>query len=213
MRLIFCAVLLWFGVIAGCQADSLIVDRDGIKIWTYKIPNYPVRGFRATTVVKSSLEGLVSLIQDTSRARDWIYHVDSIDMVKRDDNEQKFVVRAKLNFWPLKDRDAYIQGHLVQDPRTLTVYIDSTLVPQGVYPEDDGFVRMADLQGHWILRPIGQGNVEVTMSGRADPGGDIPKFLLNMLIQENPYNTLLGLQKLVSEDRYQKAVVKQIREP
>ena len=208
-----CLVLLLLGCgLARADEATLKVNSHGIKVWTYEIPNYPLRGFRATTVVKSSLGGLVSLIQDTDEVQDWVYHVNKIELIKRDDTLQTFVIHAEVGFWPLKDRDAYIQGRVVQDPKSLVVSIDSVNVPTGVYPDDKHFVRMPDVQGHWELRPLGQGMVQVTMAGRADPGGDIPAFLVNMLIQENPYNTLLGLQRVIDQDKYQKAVLKQIRE-
>lgn len=199
--------------LASADDGSPKVDSHGIKVWTYDIPNYPLRGFRATTVVKSTLGGLVNLIQDTDSVKDWVYHVNKIDLIKRDDVQQTFLIHAEVGFWPLKDRDAYIQGRVTQDPKTLVVSIDSSNVPAGVYPEDKHFIRMPDMLGHWELRPLGQGMVQVTMAGRADPGGNIPKFLVNLLIQENPYNTLLGLKKMVVQDKYQKVGLKQIREP
>lgn len=209
-----CLFLLLLGCgLAHADEESLKVNSHGIKVWTYPIPNYPLRGFRATTVVKSTLGGLVSLIQDTDNVSDWVYHVNRIDMIKRDDTQQSFVIHAEVGFWPLKDRDAYIQGRVTQDPKSLVVSIDSSNTPAGAYPLDKHFVRMPDMQGHWELRPLGQGMVQVTMSGRADPGGDIPDFLVNLVVQENPYNTLLGLQRVIVQDKYQRSVLRQIHEP
>lgn len=204
--------LLFMGFAHADDEATPTVNSHGIKVWTYDIPNYPVRGFRATTVVKSSLGGLVNLITDTDNVKSWVYHVDKIDMVKRDNTQQTFIIHAFLNFWPLKNRDAYIQGKVSQDPHTLMVSIDSAALPADSYPAEPGMLRMSDVQGHWGLRPLGDGMVEVTMSGRGDPGGDIPKFLINLLVQENPYNTLLGLKEQIG--KYQGGgPLKQIREP
>jgi hypothetical protein len=216
MRFVFRTLILlglFCGVAHAADDMELSIDRHGIKVWTYRIDGFPVLGFKATATVKSSLAGLVNLITDTQNAPDWAYHVNKIEVIKRDEVAQTFIVRAETNFWPLKDRDVYIQGRVVQDPQTLEVTIDSQATLPGVYPERSDFVRMPDMQGKWQFRPVGNGMVEVTMYGRADPGGAIPKFLINMFVQEMPYNTMIGLKKAIPEDRYQKLPQKQIKEP
>jgi hypothetical protein len=216
MRFVASVVLLLTLLCSAAHAADemeLSIDRHGIKVWTYRISGFPLLGFKATTTVKSTLGGLVNLITDTQAAPDWAYRINRIDVIKRDEAAQTFVIRVETNFWPLKDRDVYIQGRVVQDPQTLAVTIESQGTAPGVYPERSDFVRMPDMQGKWELRPLGNGQVEVSMYGRADPGGAIPKFLINMFVQEMPYNTMLGLEKVIVQDRYQKVLMKQIKEP
>lgn len=63
---------LWANDESG-QASKLILDKNNIKIWSYKVPKSPLSGFKAVTTVKSSLSGLVSLITDTQNANRWLY--------------------------------------------------------------------------------------------------------------------------------------------
>jgi hypothetical protein len=72
---------------------------------------------------------------------------------------------------------------------------------------------MRSMRGVWQFRPLGQGLVEVSMSGHADPGGHIPDFLINLMIKETPYRTLLGLRHVISGAKYQQERVPGIREP
>lgn len=203
---------LGLGVAQAQASDEPVKDSHGIKVWTYEIPNYPIRGFKATTVVKSSLSGLVNLIMDTDNASEWVYRTDKIEVLKRDDAQQTFLVRAETDFpWPLKDRDVIVQGKVSQDPASLVVTIQSQSV--GGYPAREDFVRMPDMQGTWIFKPLGKGQVEVTMIGRADPAGVLPHAVINLVIQETPYNTLKGLQKVIGAEKYQKPRLKQIQEP
>jgi len=64
---------LWANDESG-QASKLILDKNNIKIWSYKVPKSPLSGFVATTTVKSSLSGLVSLITDTQNASRLLIH-------------------------------------------------------------------------------------------------------------------------------------------
>lgn len=211
-------VLLLLAGLAGAAqaADDMSLARDShdVKVWTYPIPNYPIRGFKAVTVVKSTLAGLVNLIMDTDNAPKWVYRTNQITIVKRDDSQQSFTIHVETDFpWPLKDRDVYVQGKISQDPKTLVVSVVSQSTPAGMFPVDSHFVRMPDMQGLWQFKPLGKGMVEVTMSGRADPSGAIPASVVNLVIQETPYNTMRGLREAVGEDKYQKNLLKQIIEP
>jgi hypothetical protein len=193
---------------------ELAKDSDGIRVWTRYVPGHPIREFRAVTVVRSSLSGLVNLILDTDHAARWIYRTMSVQVVKRDDEKQTFVVRVETDFpWPLANRDVVVAGRITQGAGAGAVTIRSQAVPDGVYPRDPAFVRMPDFVGDWIFRPLGGGMVEVTMQGRADPGGLIPAAVVNLIIYETPYLTLRGLRDVIGDARYQEHLLPQIREP
>ncbi len=185
---------------------KLVVDKKGIKIWTYVVPNSELRGFKAVTVVKSSLAGLVGLITDTKNANRWLYRTSAIDILKRDDAEHLFTIRVITDFpWPFSDREALVDVRISQDATSGKVRIDSNESPDAAsYPVKACCLRMPLVQGFWMFKPLANGMVEVTMSGHADPGGNVPAGAVNFLIQEHPYNTLKGLRKVIGEPLYQK---------
>lgn len=208
-------VLLLMLVATGSWASEweLARDRSGIQVWTREEPGFPIHAFKATTVVKSSLSGLVSLILDTDRASQWAYRTTRIEVLRRDDEAATFLIRAETDFpWPFSDRDVILAGQISQDEKTRVVTIHSYSTPPGQYATASGFVRMPEMKGDWIFRPLGAGLVEVTMVGRADPGGNIPGGLVSMIIHETPYQTLSGLRKIIVDERYQRARILKIRE-
>lgn len=194
------------------QDVEQVIDRHQVRVWTCVVPAEPLRGFKAVTTVRSSLAGLVALLLDTTAAPQWVFRTNRIELLRRDDRAQTFTVRAETNFWPLQDRDVVVNGRVYQDPASLVVHIDSQSAPPGQYPTRPDFVRMPNMRGNWEFRPVGNGLVEVTMSGIADPGGSIPDFLVNLVIKETPYQTLLGLRKVIGQAKYQQARVEGIRE-
>lgn len=191
---------------------KLVLNKNGIKVWAYRVSNSPLYGFKAVTTVKSSLAGVVALVADTDAAPRWLYRTSEVEALKRDDQNMTFTVRVVTDFpWPFKDREAVVAGKISQDPNNLSVRVDSNSV--GSYPLHEGYLRMPEVQGSWIFKPIGQGQVEITMTGHADPGGYLPASLINLLIQEHPYNSLLGLREIIGESRFQTVRVANIREP
>lgn len=208
-RVVVVFLCFWFNSAWATESSSngkLILDKNNIKIWSYKVPKSSLNGFKATTTVKSSLSGLVALITDTQRASRWLYRTGSIDILARDDNQQFFTIRVITDVpWPFTDREALVDVRISQDPKTNRVRIDSNESSNAAkYPIDECCLRMPMVKGYWLFQPLGNGLVEVTMSGHADPGGRIPAGLVNFLIQEHPYNTLQGLRRVIGDASYQK---------
>lgn len=215
---IFSALLtVWLLVISSISvaASDWTLERSAknIKVWTRDVPGYSLREFRAETTVQSTLAGLVTLIMDTDRAGDWIYRTRKVEVLQRDDREATFVVRMVTDFpWPLTDRDAVVAGRIIQIGDG-TVHIISQSLLESSYPDDPALVHMRDFYGNWIFRPLDNGQVHVTMQRRADPGGALPHAIVNLLINETPYQTLRGLQRVIGQPRYQRSQQPTIREP
>lgn len=207
--------LLLLLVTAGASAMEweLARDRNGVKVWTREEPGFPISAFKAVTVVDSSLSGLVSLILDTDSVSQWAYRVLRIEVLSRDDAAATFIIRTETDFpWPLSNRDVVLAGQVSQDEKSRIVTVRSRSTPLGQYPPHPDFVRMPEMIGDWIFRPLGHGKVEVTMIGRANPAGNIPFGVVSLIIHETPYQTLIGLRKIIGQERYQRARLSQIRE-
>ena len=51
------------------QVDmKLILDKNDIKIWSYRLPDSPYHGFKAVTTLKSSLTGAVAMVMGENHA-------------------------------------------------------------------------------------------------------------------------------------------------
>lgn len=210
---ILLTVFLQSAIAAVERSDmKLILDKNGIKIWSYRLPDSPYYGFKAVTTVKSSLTGAVAMVMDTDSANRWLYRTLAVDPLKLENNNMDFVIRVVSDFpWPFKDREAIVKGKVFQDSESHIVKIDSQSVDN--HPIRDGYERMPRVEGGWVFRPLANGQVEVTMTGHADLGGAVPAVIVNLLIQEHPYNSLLGMKKLIGESRFQTARLVGIKEP
>lgn len=201
-------------------AWTLERDGRGVKVWTQSLPGKPVKAFRATTTVKSTVSGLLALFLDFPRAPEWIDRARRVEMLNWNDERREFYMLVETDLpFPVSDRDSVVFGRVYQDPKTGAVTVSSNEAPDSFIratpaaTRQPGVVRMRDVAMDWVFLPKGRGMVEVTMVGTADPAGYIPPAIVNLLITEAPFNTLVNLRRVIVEPRYQEKVFKEIVEP
>jgi hypothetical protein len=56
-------------------------------------------------------------------------------------------------------------------------------------------------RGSWEFIPLGNGTTKVYHNFGGDPGGKIPAWIVNMFLVDGPYKTMIGLRKLVEENK------------
>lgn len=223
MKKLLPAIILATSTLAasGAWADTqpqgnLTIDRDGIKVWTYKESDNPVMNFRATTVLDSTLSGAVALVMDTDHTVEWAPYTGKALILDRDDQAGVFTLRMDLNFpFPLKNRDVVMTSRLNQAADG-TVTIKNDVVADPRAPERKHFIRITRYSGLWQFKPVksisGKPAVEVTVSGYADPNGMLPLSVINLFVQEQPFQMLRKMKSYVKASRYQQATVIGVKE-
>jgi hypothetical protein len=100
--------------------------------------------------------------------------------------------------WPVADRDAIYEAttSFSEDGKHARV----KLIPRGNYKEEDkNFIRVHNGQGFWELDEVAPGSVQVVYQFHADPAGEIPGWLANLVIVSNPLKTLESLRNLAKK--------------
>jgi hypothetical protein len=213
VRLFLWNMLMAVTVSHADPAWTPALEKNGVAVWTRAAPGFSVHEFKAVTRVRSTLTGLVALILDTGNAPAWVFRTRRIDVLHRDDKAGEFRIRVITEFpWPLHDREVVVEGKIRQEADGRVVITSRSADSSQEAPEP-GCVRMPYFSGTWIFRPLGKGEVEVTMQGLADPGGIIPGGIVNLIIHETPYQTLRGLRRVIGNPQYQAVAMARIREP
>lgn len=213
----FSIVLLSTNIVATEPSqEKLVINREGIKIWTYKVPNNPMLNFRATTELESTLSGAVSLVMDTEHASEWAPYTGEILILDRNDQAGTFTLRMDLDFpFPLSNRDVTLTSRLSQTVDGI-VTIKNELIVDPRLPVRPNFIRIEHYEGLWQFKPIksesGKQTIEVTVSGYVDPRGLLPKSILNRLVQRQPFEMLRNMQSYVKAEKYQQATVVGVKE-
>jgi START domain len=197
--------------------DKISIDRDGVKVWTFKKPNNPIMNFRATTVLESTLSGAVALVMDVDRSVEWAPYTGTVMILDPYEPGEAFSFRMNLNFpFPLSNRDVVLVSRLAQTADGV-VTIKNKAVEDPRAPVRSNFIRIKNYEGLWQFKPLGksasgQPLVEATVSGFADPNGNLPIGIANLFVKEQPFKMLRNMQKYVQAEKYQNASIAGVRE-
>lgn len=166
-------------------------DEDGIKISLSEVAGSKYKAYRGVTTIKADIVRLRALQEDVAAACAWIHECKSQKVLKHEGD--KVWTYTQFNTpWPVTPRDSVLQV-------TTVVGADGSLTRNlegqpKLIPEEQGFVRVAQVEGFWKFVPKGVGVTEVTYQVHTEPGGSVPSWLANKFVVDAPFNTLKALK-------------------
>ena len=194
-------VLLLIMIIASdlySQSWDFVKEKDGIKLYTRKEANSALKSFKGVTVLHTQMDKLSTMIGNVQNTSWWDENVRNIQVLAFE--TEKFI-RYYLVYhvpWPLMDRDLCVEAQINTDPVTGTRTVTAHPL-LNVIPEKPDLVRIKNYWQRWTLQPIDKNTILVTLEGTVDPGGNIPTWLINMVIVETPLKIIRGIRERVQE--------------
>ena len=178
---------------------KLSLNKNNIKVWTYKDANSTVMSYKAETTYDVSIEKAVALVLDINNSPKWVPNVARAEVLSRDDKKGDFTIYMVLDFpFPLKDRDMVVKGNMSKDSNG-TITIKNTAIQQGK-ALNSNFIRLKEYTGDWTFQKLGANKVKVTTSGHANPEGAIPASVTNFLVEQQPYQMLQKMKVELSKN-------------
>lgn len=183
---------------------ELVTDRDDIKVYMAHDDDARIKTFRGvTTLPMEDYTSIGAAFDDYDFVASWMHMVSEIEGLGRDNSfDREVYVTTKLP-WPVSDRDTPLWVGLEQRDN-YAVYIPFHHMPDRM-PEQDGFVRIPNMQGFFLFKPLEPGEVKMTFQVVLDPGGYVPAWLANMILRDIPYFSMKRLRRVVNMDKYQNA--------
>ena len=190
---LFIGAFIWpFSAVSQEDKWELKKDKDGITIYTRSVENTNINEFRANAKISSSAETISNIILDVENYTKWIEDVNHSEKLYQEKNRIGMYYQLGLP-WPIQDRDIT----LISVFETLP---DSSILFQltnnsSIKEEDEDFIRIKEIRGHWLIKPIDKQNCEVTYQFLADPEGSLPGWVVNLFVVDGPFKTLQNLEK------------------
>lgn len=181
---------------------KLVSDRDGIQVYMAHNDDSRIKTFRGVTVVElNDFYSPMAILDDEKYLSRWLYLIKDVREIKRRTPlDRDYQVITGLP-WPVADRDAGLHFQLGQDPKTGAFEIHFR-AKDGIVPVSDDYVRIPEMTGHFSSVPIGGKKIQVSFEVLLDPGGYIPAFLVNFILKDIPYRSLLKFQRLINTERF-----------
>jgi len=195
-------LLLWGpGLLRAQEGWRLKTDRDGIAVYTRLFPESKFKAIKVDVEVDATLTQLVAIILDVNTGADWVYSTKSSVLLKQVSPSELYYYSEVSIPWPASNRDFIAQLKAVQDPHTKVVTIYGPVFPDYL-PEKKDIVRVRHSEGKWVITPVGSHRVKVEYTLRADPGGDLPAWLVNMFVTKGPYESFKKLKEQLKKPVY-----------
>lgn len=190
---------------------KLVREDQGIKVFTNKTADSPLKEIKTQMLMHTTLSALVTLIKDVGNHHHWVYANKNAEILKKDGDFSWVFYGQSEAPWPVSDRDMVALVNLHQDSLSRTV----TSIAFGAadyVAEVDDFVRVPNFYSSWTFTPKGSGNILVEFVLMIDLGGNVPAWLVNLTISKGPYTTILNMAKELEKPEYKNAKVCYIRE-
>ncbi len=171
---------------------KLAKSKNGVKVYTRSVPGYQLKEYKCEMISNASIELLSKILKDYDDHKNWGEGLSESDILNQNGDTDYHVYFRNPAPWPVSDRDiiTHFQWESWDDG---TINIRMSAAPDYI-PHKDGLVRITFMSGYWRLTPMANGQVLVTTSAHADPGGNIPDWLANAGVVDIPYDTMLGLK-------------------
>ena len=207
-KIIILFTLLFSSTLKAENTWQLTKQEEGIKVYERGNPNSPLKVFRGVMILPATkLSSLVAVLDDVNAMPKLLHDCQSARIISEVKNKSSTLYLVTKMPWPVKNRDSVVYSVITQDKKTKKVLIKVQSKPKAV-PLKRGMVRVQTMSGYWEFMPVGEknsGKIKVTYELSIDPGGNLPKWLVNALAVDFPFNTLKNLRQLVQQPAYKNA--------
>ena len=131
---------------------------------------------------------------------EWLHECVDSQIMETTEKGEIIVYQETSAPWPVTNRNFVLKMKVdrAEDASNAKVSFTALVEPEVA---NDECVRVTELNGSWTLPQTSEGSLNVVYQTSADPAGDIPSWLANAFVVDQPYNTLKNLRERVQTNR------------
>lgn len=207
MKYVIAAFLIVLGSSLMAQADwELVEQEEDMTVYVRMHEGSKVKEVKVEGRIKCELSELVKALEDVEGQTAWVESTIEASILNKQDAANFIFYQSTDMPYPVKDRDVVLQYSREQDPNTKTVTIEFKNI-EGQKDIHEDFVRIPDIYSGYTLKPDGAGHVSLNYILKIDPGGKMPKWVINMAITKGPIDTIRSLFDRIKSGHYKGVIV------
>ncbi len=173
---------------------------EGIKVYTKEIEDSNLKELKIEMWFHdTSLSEILAIINDGTTYKDWLYkcmYAENIETMGKKEKIDYF----QLDFpWPLSNRDIYSHSIMQYDTVKKMLLVQSDAVLD--FPVKDDFVRVPSAATRWHFYIKNDRDIFLDYYTAPNPGGSIPDWMVNLVIDKGPTKSMLKLRELVGQKK------------
>ena len=181
---------------AHAQEWEFVKEKDGIRIYKSDEPGSKLKAFKGESVLNTTLEEIYPLLSDPNHSEWWDDDLSYKEVLEyKPGKVSKYYLVYDVQ-WPFGNRDLYVESEILYDKQNRKAVVTTNSV-DGVIPEKAELVRIARYWQRWTAVEEKKGEVHLLLEGFTDPGGNIPAWLVNAIIDKTPVRLFENLKALV----------------
>jgi len=166
---------------------------NNLKLYTRSNEQSGVKEVRIKTEINTTIEKLLSVLDDVSNYEKWVYKCSEAKMVKMvSKDDYYYYTRSDLPF-PLSDRDIVVRSRQWKDKDD--VYYSHSTLTRNMVGIKKGIVRIQEFDAHWKITQKENGILDIDYVVQTHPGGSLPTWAINLGIAKGPIETMKNLIK------------------
>ncbi|MFT7186406.1 MAG: hypothetical protein ACI84K_001804 [Pseudohongiellaceae bacterium] len=185
---------------------ALMINKDGVQVYTRSWPGSNFVAIKGVQTINSSLSNILANFIDIAAFPEWVKDAKEGFVITPFDQTRTRKVYLRMHLpWPLADRDIVSGQRVTQDLTTKIIQIKEWYEGD-VLPKNEGVIRIPRLNTEFLLIPKEKNITKLIWQGHNDPGGFIPPFLVNWLIEEVFFTSMLTMKKRFESPKYDKTI-------
>ena len=182
---------------------TLELDKDGIQIFTRDWPGSDFVAVKTVQTIKSSLSNILANILHIESYPEWVKDMQHGELIEDFNADMTRSIYMHMGLpWPLNDRDTAVSQTLSQNPDTLQIRMKESK-HQGLIEEKEGIIRIPRVNSEFVLTPVPEGVIMV-WQGHNEPGGLIPSFFVNWMIENIFYDSAMNMRERFEAPEFHK---------
>lgn len=171
---------------------KLIKTIQNIEVYHRATGTDKVKEIKIKAIANSSFDKITYHLRNPETYVNWVYNCTTSKVIKRID-ENSFYYYAVTDFpFPATDRDMVVFASNWTENQG-NAYRSTAFAVDQHYDNNSKLVKIPSFEASWNIDKLPNNQVQVVYTAKVNPGGDIPDWVINILVDKGPVHTMQSL--------------------
>lgn len=181
---------------------SLVTVRDGVEVHARSVPGSPVAEVKATMIVEATPARVFAVLLDSDRFVEFVPYVVEVRTVARD-SPSVWYVYQRISPPFVSDRDYTLRHESFEEPQSGRYELRWQAAGARGPPPREEVVRVNLCTGAYLVQGVdGGARTRLSYQLHTDPGGALPKWLVNASNSESVPALLQAMARRATDPHY-----------
>jgi len=186
------------GAAFGQKDWSLVSNGSWIQVYKSDMSNSSYKRIKVECTVEGTIDKLMQILNDVNNHKRWIYNTKNAYMIKKISPYEYYYYTETSLPWPMQNRDAVVHIKFQKDNASRSLNIVAVGEPEYLSAVN-GKVRVPRSANTWQVTVPEPNKLHIVYIFEADPGGNIPSWLVNTFVNKGPYESFKKLAELLKD--------------